>query len=1068
MAPDRGGFIDISHFDENMGYVKPTYVQRGDCMMRTCTGPDGKYTLDLNNLLLYQNGMWIRMLEQTDKSRGEGAFAVAGPVYEEMISELHKAQGDTSSLIALMLDHLGEYYLEGRNFEKAYQTIEQAIAVRRVMLKELGPEPAEGSGNVDAQKRLEIVMHLADMQTRLGQMDLGKGDLARAQARLSEAVAIENRKSTVRFVGSLFAVYFDSLLLERQGKWQEAEALWKQSVALREPLQQANPYWDSQREMAAFYARRGDFHTAALIAVQIDEGTKGKQISPSIRMPYQIDSRPRREVENGAYTVYRQESDTALKEIEAVDKWRSDGTAAGAALLPSPYDTISRPLFDSGSDSELAQLLSWIEQRVFLHMSILLDGEPSQQQVETAYQMLCDSKGRYLDSIAAVTSYAEYGRNRPGIDTDSLPIMDEMGEVREYQAQLYLDAALDGSAFPAAKFGTAENVQRILSKSLSANPSISSLTSGASVKALVQAVPSDAAFLDFVLWNRMDRDSKIPSHREYGVFVVRHGQAVKYVRLGAADAIDKDVDVLKSGVLGSHTRGFLVESQVPPVSAEVVSQRLTALYARIIAPIESDLRGTTQLLIVPDGKLTLAPICALMNAQGHALLENYTISYLNSWREISSSVHIGSEETGSSIIVGNPDYNLVIGAAAPASGQSKRYNFVALPGAELEARDTQRALNLPADRVLIGKSARKWLIQSVSSPQILHLATHTVPSMEYVPPVVEYNLFDFPQPQTSQNPLIQSAIAFAGANHAQSGPEDGILTGLEVTRLHLSGTSLVVLSTCESGQGTAVEGLGVLGLRAAFSMAGAQSLVMTLWPVDDQAGRQFMQFFYGHLKQGPASALRQAQLDMISKTQYKNPFYWSGYLASGAPHVENKPRQTPEEKNKDITLPVGKETLITPRCFEIFMSLREGTETNYKTFRLKLGGVVYRSRDSSEQATYDLNGPGNSIVERTSMALNGGPRNMPETRGDGRERWTGTITVENHKDSSSMMLRFGRPTTEVSKREVFTLQGAPKLFPTLDIPEALPGPSAYTVSSDSYATGYKLERIAACTATPSW
>lgn len=1064
MAPDRGGFIDISHFDENMGRVKPTYAQNGDCMIQGCKGPDGNYVLDLNNLYVYQNEMWLRLLEQTDKSRTEGAFAVAGPIYQEMISELRKAQGDTSSSVALMLDHLGEYYLEGRNFEKGYQTIQEAVAVRRAMLKTLSPEPHEGTPDPDLRKRLEITLHLADMQTRLGQMDLGKGDLARAQERLGESVAICNQKNTVGYVGSLFAVYFDSLLLERQGKWPEAERLWKQTVALREPLQQGNPYWDSLREMAAFYARRGDFHTAAQIAYQVDAGTKDKQLKPSTRMPYLIDSRPRREVANSAYILYREESDTALKEIEAVDKWQSDGPVAGAALLPSPYVVTSRPLFDSGSDSELAQLLSWIEQRVFLHMSILLDGEPAQQNVDAAYQLLCDSKGRYLDSIAAVTGYAEYGRNRPGIDTNTLPIMDEMGEVREYQAQLYLEAALDGKPFPAAEFGTAENVQRILSKSLSADPSISSLTGDVSVKSLLQAVPADAAFLDFVLWNRMDRDPKAPSHREYGVFVLRHGQPVHYVRLGASDAIDKEIDSLNSGVLGSHTRGFLVVSREPAVSEEVVSQRLKSLYAKIIAPLENDLRGTSQLLIVPDGKLTLAPVSALIDAHSHFLLENYTISFMNSWRDIWSSVHYGSETPGSSVIVANPDFNLTIGDAAAPAESSKRPAFAPLPGAELEARDIEKLLKIPDDRVLIGDAARKWLIQSLTSPQILHFATHTVPSLEYTPPVVEYNLFDIPQPQTSQNPLLGSVIALAGANHAQSGPEDGLLTGLEVSRLHLSGTSLVVLSTCKSGQGTPVEGLGVLGLRAAFSMAGAQALVMTLWPVDDVAGRQFMQFFYSHLAQGPAAALRQAQLDMISRTQYKNPFYWSGYLASGAPRVETRP--LPPATGE--VAPAGKQTFVTPRCFELFMSSSQGATKNYTTLRLKIGGVVYRNQDSPEQVTYDLSGPGNSIVQRTSMTLNGGPRNMPETRGEGRDRWTASLIVQNHKESSSVTLRFGRPSTETDKRQVLTLQGGPRLFPTLDIPESFPPPSAYTIAGDSYDKGSRLDRIAACGAIPSW
>jgi CHAT domain-containing protein/tetratricopeptide (TPR) repeat protein len=1004
------------------------------------------------------------LLQQVDTSRQQGAFALAGAMYEQMLSRLRKAQGENSFSVALMLDHLGEYYLEARDFDKGYQMIQDAVAVERALLKTLAPAPAEGAPDPDSGRRLESTLHLADMQTRLGQMDLGKGDLARAQERLSEAVAISNQKNTFRFVSSLFAVYFDSLLLEQQGKWLESENLWKYSVALRESSQDSNPYWNCLREMAAFYARRGDFHTAAQIAFKIERETKDKPLKSSVRVPYAVDSRPRREVQNSGYIHYRDESDTALKEMEAVDKWQTDGSAAGAALLPPPVVITNRPFFDLGADSEFAQLLSWTEQRVFLHMSILLDGEPTPQQVETAYQLLCGVKGRYLDSLTAVTSYAEMGRNNSGIDTPLLPLMDELEETREYQSHLYLQAALDGKPFPSPEYGTAANVQSLLSKMASADPSISSLTGDVSIKDLLKSIPANAAFLDFVLWNRMDRSGKIPSHREYGVFVLRPGKPVRYVRLGASDAIDKDIDTLKSSVIGSRVRGISVETDTSDLSEKSLSQKLKSLYARIVAPLENDLRSANRLLIVPDGKITLAPISALIDSQGHNLIENYTISYMNSWREIWSSVHYGSERSGfsGSVIVGNPDFNLTLGASTSSSEPSRHLLFAPLPGAELEAHDIEHILNVPADRVLVDKAARKWLIQSLTSPQILHLATHTVSSLEYSPPIVDYHLFDIPQAQTSQNPLIQSLIAFAGANKPQSGLEDGILTGLEASRLHLSGTSLVVLSTCESGRGTLVEGLGVLGLRAAFSVAGAHALVMTLWPVDDAAGRQFMQFFYGHLSLGSASALRQAQLDMISTTRYKDPFYWSGYVVSGAPRFDDNPH--PQVANKNMIVPQGKETFITPRCFDFFLSGNDKAYTFSSNIRLKIGGVVYRQQDSPEQVTYDLNGPGNSIILRTKTSTPGASPIL-DTRGEGQEPWTGTITMQHHRDSSSMILRFGKQATPLDQRFVLTLQGDATLFPTLDIADSFSELTAYKVASASNLPG-KLERIAACTPAP--
>lgn len=1067
MMPNRGGFTDLTHFEENLNSVTPTWVQNGDCMIPGCQGPDGKYVLDLDNLILYQSDRWVNLMVQVDTSRDQGAFAVAGPVYERMVSMLKKARGENSSAVALMLDHLAEYYLEARNFDQAYQAFQDAIAVRRAMLKGLPARDPDAMYDAHDQDRLESTMHLADLLTRIGQVELGKGDLLHAEQHLAEAVSICNQKANIQYLGSIYAVYFDSLTLEREGKWKQAEDLWQQSVKLRETMPQNIVYWDSLKEIAAFYARRGDFHTAAQIAQKVQAGEKSQQLQPPQRMPYLIDSRPLRDRNGKFHICYTNESEAAMKEIESIDKWQTDGSAAASTLLPELFTVYTRPLLEEGSDAERAQLIAWFERRVFLHLSVLLDGQPTQDQVDKAFTLIGNVQGQYLATIAEATAIAESGRNNPGVDTDAIPIVDELGAARDRQAAVYLASALDGKPFHAADFGAAENAQRILSAMLSADPSNEYHTNFL-LQGVMKSVPADAAYVNFVSWDRGERAGKAQPVREYAAFVLRPGQPVHYYRLGQVAAIDSDIDALKTGVLSNHTRGFLVESPGKAIGADAIDAKLKDMYSKIIAPLASDIAGAQQLLIVPDGKLTLAPISALIDPGGHPLLENHTITYMGSWRDIYKTVFWGSDDAAAPpVIVANPDFNFNIGAPVSAAANAGRPVFTQLPGAELEAKDIEQALQVPAYRVLIGDASRKWLVQSLESPGILHFATHTVPSLAWKAPVADYNLFDVPQPSASQNPLIQSFIALAGANHEQSGPEDGILTGLEVSRLHLNGTGLVVLSTCESGQGTPVEGLGVIGLRAAFAMAGAQHLVMTLWPVDDAAGRQFMQFFYAHLSEGPASALRLAQLDMINKTQYKNPFYWSGYVISGGPEVHSTTAKL-AGGTAAAAAPAGAETFITPRCFEIFMSSRQNAYTYFQTFRLKIGGDAYRIENSDGAVTYDLSNPGNTIAERTTTSVNGGPRQLYEIKGEGRDRWTATVVMQHSGDSSEMDLRFGRRTTDFNQREVITLKGASGLFKTSDIPESFPPISSLTETTDSYDKAAKIDRIAACSVVPSW
>ena len=135
-----------------------------------------------------------------------------------------------------------------------------------------------------------------------------------------------------------------------------------------------------------------------------------------------------------------------------------------------------------------------------------------------------------------------------------------------------------------------------------------------------------------------------------------------------------------------------------------------------------------------------------------------------------------------------------------------------------------------------------------------------------------------------ENPLLRSGLALAGANKLQSGNDDGVLTALEASGLDLWGTKLVVLSACETGVGKVTNGEGVYGLRRSLVIAGAESLVMTLWQVDDFATKDLMAGFYKKLAAGKprSAALREIQLELLAQDKFAHPFYWASFLPAGA------------------------------------------------------------------------------------------------------------------------------------------------------------------------------------------
>jgi CHAT domain-containing protein len=133
------------------------------------------------------------------------------------------------------------------------------------------------------------------------------------------------------------------------------------------------------------------------------------------------------------------------------------------------------------------------------------------------------------------------------------------------------------------------------------------------------------------------------------------------------------------------------------------------------------------------------------------------------------------------------------------------------------------------------------------------------------------------------NPLLRSGLALAGANLTRDARADGILTALEASGLNLWGTRLVTLSACDTGVGEIRNGEGVYGLRRAFELAGAETLVISLWPISDAITRDAMVAYYTGLRagRGRGEALRQAKLAILKRPYHQHPYYWAGFIQSG-------------------------------------------------------------------------------------------------------------------------------------------------------------------------------------------
>lgn len=202
---------------------------------------------------------------------------------------------------------------------------------------------------------------------------------------------------------------------------------------------------------------------------------------------------------------------------------------------------------------------------------------------------------------------------------------------------------------------------------------------------------------------------------------------------------------------------------------------------------------------------------------------------------------------------------------------------------------------------LTGPQAAEAAFKRIASGRrIVHLATHGYFLEDLCPSALERKPGAAEEPAAGpslppllgENPLLLSGLVLAGANRrddrgAGGEEEDGVLTAEEIASLDLSGVEWAVLSACETGVGRVQAGEGVLGLRRAFEIAGAGTLIMSLWRVKDEPAREWMRELYrGRLRgASTAEAVRRAGLKIIADRRRAgrdaHPFFWGAFVAAG-------------------------------------------------------------------------------------------------------------------------------------------------------------------------------------------
>jgi len=394
--------------------------------------------------------------------------------------------------------------------------------------------------------------------------------------------------------------------------------------------------------------------------------------------------------------------------------------------------------------------------------------------------------------------------------------------------------------------------------------------------AIQKLIPKDTRLVEFANYEPRDprraysaivAQPHLP--RRYLAYVVGQAGAPALVDLGEAAPIDLAIEKLRKALADPDNR-----------EAASLAKSLNDLTMAKIVP---KLGGATNVLIAPDGALNVIPFTALVDDKKQFLIAKYTFTYLTNGPDLTRPTT--RSKGGAGALFADPMFDAGSPAVGRGSSRGQRSASLAslswprLPGTAAEADAVSKAYK--GLNVFRAGAATEEAVKKLKGPKILHLATHGffLPDEE---PEALPGATTAPAPV--ENPMLRSGLAFSGANKLASGADDGLLTALEASGLDLEGTKLVVLSACETGVGKVTNGDGVYGLRRSLVIAGAESLVMSMWEVDDFATKDLMAGFYKKLAAGSprSAALRETQLELLSKPKYAHPFYWAAFLPAGA------------------------------------------------------------------------------------------------------------------------------------------------------------------------------------------
>ncbi|MFQ3629584.1 MAG: CHAT domain-containing tetratricopeptide repeat protein, partial [Cyanobacteriota bacterium] len=840
----------------------------------------------------------------------DSLFTFAAPRLEDGLARLRAQKGDRHPEVAESLIALAaSYSILGRSSD-AESAYAEALEILRA---QPNPNP----------------QHLAQAIGGLAAMTYQRGDLARAAALYQEALALERAALATLTPQDGEAVFLAqraiaSTLLslaniyQAQRRYDQVEPLLVEMVEIARSFNESSEQAIFLEAASTLYRAQGRDQDAAVLYLEAFEGQTAASNRETADHPSDLHNLALALHSQGRYDeaerLYRQALATAetvysgyLQAFQSpifynlAGLYQAQGKIpaaleilqAGIALEQQEFDRNLATLNEAGRQRYAASVANTLNHAISLHLKTAPNDPEAAQLAATT---LLRRKGRVLE--AGITTLALLEQNP---NPEDQRLLSELDRRRRQIAEI---AFGEQGASPQAQAqlrtlrSQMDEIEAVLARRSAALAGDAPLVKLADIQA---RLPADGALVEYVRYRPFDPRNPLMQKpgrdlggwqdrgfgdARYAAYVLLPSGEVRWADLGDAAAIDAQIQRFLEFLRCGERRATPCYE---PEQLKPVAQRL---YQMVFAPVRAHLGNASHVLISPDSQLNLVPFAALVDGQNRYLIETYALTYLTSGRDLLRMPHSAPSQQPS-VVFANPDFEIadaqgVIQIASASRGGARSpdlgsLRFGPLAGSALEVAAIRPWLGENAV-VLTEAKATENALKQVQGPSILHLATHGFFLQDVPIPPPEADIEAVPQSANrAENPLLRSGLALAGFNQRDSDGEDGVLTALEVASLNLRGTRLVVLSACETGLGDVADGEGVYGLRRAFVIAGAESLLMSLWQVGDRRTADLMQQYYERLGQGSGrgEALRQVQLAALQNPAYRHPYHWAAFFTSG-------------------------------------------------------------------------------------------------------------------------------------------------------------------------------------------